>query len=363
MSVEEKTQETFPSDPGWMHKTLSCMADCGTTALLIILKTLFFAILPISTLLSTLALPFLGCLPDDKLVAVGMVALVLYQLAFLATFAVVLDSRRFWACSLSIYFEKTRRRRGHLALMSPRRYRQYLRRHRFSIFVHGTEAEHPVHLRVCRETPLISIGIHLWRNGYLPSDFTSSVQALTRKSFLNKKMNWSDTVGEHDLGTLSIITLTASLLGGATGNTQGAAGNAQAGSSRPGRGKATAFFTALKAGAAEPEPTKRRRKATHHSKKDQGEDSSDGGEYSVDLGDEDKGEETDDSDKDMVVDGSELADSLPAKTDPKAGRTRSKDTGKSADKGKGKATAKPPKKKRKTARTSSPIVIVRADSH
>ncbi|KAJ6481579.1 hypothetical protein C8R47DRAFT_1218353 [Mycena vitilis] len=164
-------------------------------------------------------------------------------------------------------------------------------------------------------------------------------------------MQWSDTVGEHDVGTLSIITLSVSLLGGATGNTQGATGNTQ-GSSRPGRGKATVFFSALKDGAAEPEPTRRRRKVPHRSKKDQGEDSFDGGEYSADLGDEDE-----DSDKDMLVDGSELADSLPAKTDPKAGRTRSKDTGKSADKGKGKSAGKPPKKKRKTARTSLPIVI------
>lgn len=65
------------------------------------------------------------------------------------TSAVVLDSHRFWACSLGIYFEKTRRRRGHLALMSPRRYKQYLRRTRFSILVHGTDAEHPVLLRKC----------------------------------------------------------------------------------------------------------------------------------------------------------------------------------------------------------------------
>lgn len=64
--------------------------------------------------------------------------------------AVVLDSPQSWARSLSLYFEKTRCRRGHLALMSPRRYKQYLRRHRFTILVHGTEAEHPVHLRKCR---------------------------------------------------------------------------------------------------------------------------------------------------------------------------------------------------------------------
>ncbi|KAJ6616111.1 hypothetical protein B0H10DRAFT_2190669, partial [Mycena sp. CBHHK59/15] len=334
VDVDEESRQAFASDPdsgnprkawlGWALKTLSCVADCGIAALILILKTLFFAILPFTTLLSTLALPFLGCLPDGRLVSVGVGALVVYELAFLAIFgvsessskqrkgswlsltsAVILDSRRFWAHSLSLYFEKTRRCRGHLALMSPRRYKQYLRRHRFSILVHGTEAEHPVHLRVCRETPLISIGIHLWRSGYLPSDFTSSVNAFTRKSFLSRKMQWSDTVGEHDLGTLSSITLSVSLLGGVSGS-------GQAGPSRPDRGKAKNFFTALEDGAAEPEPTKRKRKrsgrpsqaSTMQDQEGDAVDSSDdGGVYIAPTGGEDEEEETEDSDNDMVVDG------------------------------------------------------------
>ncbi|KAJ6533314.1 hypothetical protein DFH09DRAFT_1092547 [Mycena vulgaris] len=237
--------------------------------------------------------------------------------------------------------------------MSPRRYKQYLRRHRFSILVHGTEAEHPVHLRVCRETPLISIGIHLWRQGYLPSHFTSSVHPSTRKSFLLRKMQWSDTVGDHDLGTLSSITLSVSLLGGASG------GN-EPGPSRPDRGKAKNFFTALKDGAAEPEPTKRKRKRSGRTSqasatKDQDGNASgssdDGGAYDAEAGAQDEGEEPEDSDGDMVVDGAELAETLSAKTDPKAGKTRSKDTGKG--KGKAKPTRKPAAKKSKTQPPSS----------
>ncbi|KAJ6453640.1 hypothetical protein DFH09DRAFT_1117241 [Mycena vulgaris] len=237
--------------------------------------------------------------------------------------------------------------------MSPRRYKQYLRRHRFSILVHGTEAEHPVHLRVCRETPLISIGIHLWRQGYLPSHFTSSVHPSTRKSFLLRKMQWSDTVGDHDLGTLSSITLSVSLLGGASG------GN-EPGPSRPDRGKAKNFSTALKDGAAEPEPTKRKRKRSGRTSqasatKDQDGNASgssdDGGAYDAEAGAQDEGEEPEDSDGDMVVDGAELAETLSAKTDPKAGKTRSKDTGKG--KGKAKPTRKPAAKKSKTQPPSS----------
>lgn len=59
----------------------------------------------------------------------------------------------------------------------------------------------------------------------------------------------------------------------------------------------------------------------------------------------------------------QLAETLTAKTNPKAGKTRSKDTSKPARKGKGKAATKPaarkpPQKKKKTQRTESPIDIV-----
>jgi hypothetical protein len=72
---------------GWVLETLSCVGDCGITALILGLKTVFFALLPLITLFSTLALPFLG-LPDGKLAVVGLVALVLYELVFLVTFGV-----------------------------------------------------------------------------------------------------------------------------------------------------------------------------------------------------------------------------------------------------------------------------------
>ncbi|KAJ7901205.1 hypothetical protein B0H14DRAFT_2555982 [Mycena olivaceomarginata] len=62
--------------------------------------------LPFTMLLSTLMLPLLGCLPDGRLISVGVFALAVYQLAFLVVFG----------------------------------------RHQFSILVHGTNAEHPVHI-------------------------------------------------------------------------------------------------------------------------------------------------------------------------------------------------------------------------
>jgi hypothetical protein len=173
---------------------------------------------------------------------------------------------------------------------------------------------------VCRDTPLISIGIYLWRNGLLPSNFIDTVHASTRKSFILRKMKWSDTVGDHGLGTLSSITLSASLLGGASVSATGMScfhfGKKyllclmfnSAGSSRPKRDKAKAFFAALDEGAAETEPTKRKRKRAPGPRAAQGNDMSEDDEvYSSGV---DKGEEedssSDDSDLEMVVDGEEV---------------------------------------------------------
>ncbi|KAJ7080848.1 hypothetical protein C8R44DRAFT_895238 [Mycena epipterygia] len=58
--MSENEEAPTPSDPDWMRGTLSCIADCGTTALLSALKVIFFAILPLKTMFLLLALPFLG---------------------------------------------------------------------------------------------------------------------------------------------------------------------------------------------------------------------------------------------------------------------------------------------------------------
>lgn len=88
-----------------------------------------------------------------------------------------------------------------------------------------------------------------------------------------------------------------------------------AGPSRPDRGKAKNFFTALADGAAEPEPTKRKRKrsgrtsqagATKAQDGNSSGSSDDGGAYDAEVGAQDEGEETEDSDEDMVVDGAEV---------------------------------------------------------
>ncbi|KAJ7469791.1 hypothetical protein B0H11DRAFT_2196741 [Mycena galericulata] len=357
MSDSEKEEEAKPNDPwpDWLHGTLCCVADCGTTALIFAMKAVFFAIVPLTTLFLALSLPSFGCIPAGNLAALGVLLLVIYQLIFLAVFAVVLDPRRFWAPSLVQYFHKIRLRRNHTALMSPRRYKNYLRTHRYSIFVHGTDETRPVHLRVCRDTPLISIGIYLWRNGLLPSNFISTVRASTRKSFFFCDMSWSDTVGDHGLGTLSSITLSVSLLGGAS---------ADAGPSRPARGKAKVFFAALDEGAAEPEPKTRKRKRARQraARDDDMSDDDEAFESTSEEGEDD--DESDDSDVEMVIGGEELAATLTAKTNPKAGKTRSQDTGKTTGKGKAKAAPKKPpaKKKKQGVSSDSPIVVDQSET-
>ncbi|KAJ7818401.1 hypothetical protein B0H14DRAFT_2601282 [Mycena olivaceomarginata] len=162
----------------------------------------------------TLALPILSAVPSDRVAILGVVGLSVYNTIFLTVFAIVLCPSYFWTESLSQYLVKYRKRRGHWQLLSPRRFKQLVKYHRFSIFIHGTDAERPVHLRVTKETPLYSIGIHLWKEGYLPSDFASSVRPSTRSfSFLSRTMDWDDTVGSHGLAALSRITLSVSLLG------------------------------------------------------------------------------------------------------------------------------------------------------
>jgi hypothetical protein len=152
---------------------------------------------------------------------------------------------------------------------------------------------------------------------------------------------------------------------------------------RPERGKAGAFLAALADGAAEPEPAKRKRQRAAGKRATQDDDmSADDEVYKTEAeqgGDEE--DESDDSDVEMVVDGEEvqlcpqflirldhlqLAATLTAKTDPKAGKTRRHKTGKAAGKGEAKAVPKtgrkPAAKKSKTQATYSnpPINIVPA---
>ncbi|KAJ7938541.1 hypothetical protein B0H13DRAFT_1851488 [Mycena leptocephala] len=319
----------MPSSPDWVRGTLSCVANCGSTALICALKAVFFAILPLTTLFLALALPILSCIPDNNLAALGVLVLVLYQLAFIFVFDfqfLFTEQKRLIRCIC------------HLDL---------------------------IYKGVCRDTPLISIGIYLWRNGLLPSNLLSTVHASTRKSFLLKKMEWSDTVGDHGLGTLSSITISVSLLGGASENDAAAEFGVRltfiaAGPSRPTRNKAGAFFAAVADGAAEPEPPKHKKRK--RGKKQDDDMSADDGVYRSEAeqsGDEE--EESDDSDLEMVVGGEELAETLTAKTDPKAGKTRSRKTGDSSGKGKAKAVPKkvrkPAAKKSKTQGTSSDSAI------
>ena len=102
--MSENEEAPTPSDPGachewqsgqdtdtklvldWMRGTLSCVADCGTTALISALKAILFAIVPLETVFLLLALPFLGCMPADNFAALGVLMLVIYQLTFLVVF-------------------------------------------------------------------------------------------------------------------------------------------------------------------------------------------------------------------------------------------------------------------------------------
>ncbi|KAJ7143233.1 hypothetical protein C8R46DRAFT_1046247 [Mycena filopes] len=68
------------------------------------------------------------------------------------------------------------------------------------------------------------------------------------------------------------------------------------------------------------------------------------------------------SELEVIVDGEELAGTLSAKTNPKAGKTRSKDTGNASGKGKGKAKESQPKRPTKKARKAPEAPIDVDDS-
>ncbi|KAJ7887078.1 hypothetical protein B0H14DRAFT_3726494 [Mycena olivaceomarginata] len=289
----------------------------------------------------TLALPILSAVPSDRVAILGVVGLSVYNTIFLTVFAIVLCPSHFWTESLSQYLVKYRKRRGHWQLLSPRRFKQLVKYHRFSIFIHGTDAERPVHLRVTKDTPLYSIGIHLWKEGYLPSDFASSVRPSTRSfSFLSRTMDWDDTVGSHGLAALSRITLSVSLLGA----------NRSSHSLREPSARYKAAVEAEKDQSDdEPAQRKKRKRKTAQPRVAKpanlnvdAEESTSGEDFVVD--DDEASSESTDSEVGLTVEGEEAAGVLPSKTNPKSSRTRSK--------GKEKAA---PKKKQKTAAPSDPI--------
>ncbi|KAJ7815697.1 hypothetical protein B0H14DRAFT_2603239 [Mycena olivaceomarginata] len=297
------------------------------------------------SLFLTLALPILSAVPSDRVAILGVVGLSVYNTIFLTVFGIVLCPSSFWTESLSQYLVKYRKRRGHWQLLSPRRFKQLVKYHRFSIFIHGTDAERPVHLRVTKETSLYSIGIHLWKEGYLPSDFASSVRPSTRSfSFLSRTMYWGDTVGSHGLTALSRITLSVPLLGVLMDPFK-----ANRSSLREPSARYKAAVEAEK-DQSDDEPAQRR-KRKHKTAQPRvakpanlnvdAEESASGEDFVVD--DEASSESTD-SEVGLTVEGEEAASVLPSKTNPKSSRTRSK--------GKEKAA---PKKKQKTAAPSDPI--------
>ncbi|KAJ6471328.1 hypothetical protein C8R45DRAFT_936765 [Mycena sanguinolenta] len=147
-------------------------------------------------------------------------------------------------------------------------------------------------------------------------------------------MQWGDTVGHHSLGTLSRITFSVSLLGGAAPNAN------PAGLSRKSRGKDKAMQEAILADLSVPDSPKakrhkrkRRVKPTVPKDGDDGDSSED---KSFEGSDEDGASESSDSEADIVVEGAE-------KTNPNAGSTRDK------GKAKEKPQPQPPKKRRRKA--------------
>ncbi|KAJ7884330.1 hypothetical protein B0H14DRAFT_3743513 [Mycena olivaceomarginata] len=155
-------------------------------------------------------------------------------------------------------------------------------------------------------------------------------------------MDWDDTVGSHGLAALSRITLSVSLLGGATNRSSHSLREPSA------RYKA-AVETEKDQSDDEPAQRKKRKRKTALPRVAKpanlnvdAEESTSGEDFVVD--DDEASSESTDSEVGLTVEGEEAAGVLPSKTNPKSSRTRSK--------GKEKAA---PKKKQKTAAPSDPI--------
>ncbi|KAJ7257656.1 hypothetical protein C8J57DRAFT_1234806 [Mycena rebaudengoi] len=283
------------------------------------------------------------------MVAFGIISIFAYECLFLIAFGIVLHPQPFFSRSLmiSLGMLHVRKTRAHWSNLSPRSQKKCLKNYEFSLFIHGTDEERPVHMRVRPDTTLFELGVRLWKQGLLPSNFFEVVSAWTRSSgFLLHRIDWADTVRQHGLGNLSRITLSVPILGGNGDEMDVDEPVPAEGSSRSrNRNKAQRMHQALAAldsGDDEPQPRKKRkrtatsaRKATTSKCKPAEDDQLNGSQ-----------DEESDSEIEVVVDNSELAKGLASKTDPSANGVRK---GKGKEKEKDTAGAKPRKKRRRVA--------------
>ncbi|KAJ6555999.1 hypothetical protein B0H19DRAFT_1262120 [Mycena capillaripes] len=270
---------------------------------------------------------------------------------------------------ISLGILHVRKTRAHWSNLSPRNQKKRLKNYEFGLFFHGTDEERPVHMRVRLDTTLFELGVRLWKQGLLPSNFFETVSAWTRSSdFILHRIDWADTVQQHGLGNLSRITLSVPHLGGNgdemdVDDEEPVAESSKGSSSSRNRNKAQRMHQALAALDSEndePQPKKKRkrtgtsvRKATT-SKRKPAEDGrlseSDGGSFVDKDGNQD---EESDSEIELVIDNSELAERLAFKTDPSANGVRK---GKGKEKEIDNAGAKPRKKKRRVANQPEKVI-------
>ncbi|KAJ7277781.1 hypothetical protein C8J57DRAFT_1222570 [Mycena rebaudengoi] len=363
----------------YAHGIATCVVDCFSVSLLNALKFWFLFLVPI---LSIVLLPLLVLITEPLprwTVALGVISILAYECSFLLTFMVIFGPRLFFLhrLAISLGIVRFRRTRNHWANLSPRQQRKRIKNHKFTIFIHGTDAKRPVQKRtectlffnsfsltdrpwlgVRIGTTMLTLGLQLWRDGLLPSDFFETVSAQTRSSgFIMRRIGWGDTIGQHYLGNLSRITLSVPLLGGANGEPD----SAEASSSSRDRGKAKRFHDAIAAenepdsdDGGRPQKRKKKRKVASTSKNKTGEpDGPNQGSESEGDSYVEEDEEESDSDVELIVENSELAEGLPSKTDP-AARGNRKGKGKEKEK-----LARPKRKKQKvgneTQRGDEPI--------
>ncbi|KAF8158705.1 hypothetical protein K438DRAFT_332620 [Mycena galopus ATCC 62051] len=266
---------------------------------------------------------------------------------------------------ISLGMLRVRKTRAHWSNLSPRNQKKRLKNYRFSLFVHGTDEERPVHMRVSLNTTLFELGVRLWKQSLLPPDFFETVSAWTRSSgFLSHRIGWADTVGQHGFGSLSLITLSVPILGG-TGDEMNVETKSLSPSLRPDL-LARAVETKPSAGHRPSQiwirettslcrEKKRKRAAPSKrtsKRKPDGDDAfeSDGRLFIDEDGNQD---EESDSEVEVLVDNSELAEGLASKTIPNPMGARK---GKGKEKENDNAGAKPRKKKRRVANEPEKVI-------
>ncbi|KAJ7868409.1 hypothetical protein B0H14DRAFT_2572430 [Mycena olivaceomarginata] len=153
MVVSKPSEDEFKYDH--IHEIVACVAECARDSASRLLGLVAFFLLPISTII--FLLPFATSVEGlpSWMIAFGVNSIFAYECVFLITFGVRLD------------------------------------------------------------TTLFELGVRLWKQGLLPSNFFETVSAWTCSSgFLLRRIYWADTVQQHGLGSLSRITLSVPLLGG-----------------------------------------------------------------------------------------------------------------------------------------------------